>query len=243
MRLGFVLALIALAAFAGDQGKPGTQGPWPVAIVSGGWTPDGGFVGTSVMTQGVGADGGPAWIADGTIIPGSTRWTLCGEFDVAAWLALGNSLPGSTPGYAIGFPPDGGTTMEAGRISSTNPLADLGVRMDDCLGYAIMATYQAAGCNTTTTINLYVYGNSNAIQVMRDGGATTAVGYATTQTITAAVSVGIISAHGWGSTYSGAAPVYTSPIRPGFLFATVAAGAGTAVTSCTHALYQVWVMR
>jgi hypothetical protein len=63
-----LVALFALApAYAGtpvDQGKPGTQGPWPVTLVSGSTTP-------TVATL---------------------AWTRIATFDLEAWFGSGNTL-------------------------------------------------------------------------------------------------------------------------------------------------------
>lgn len=79
-QIGFLLGTLVVAAvvFAGsmvDQGKPGTQGAWPVSLTGGTWTPDGGYIGSvSVVTF----DGGSI----GSVTTNS-GWEKIASFDLA----------------------------------------------------------------------------------------------------------------------------------------------------------------
>lgn len=94
-----------------DQGKPGTQGSWPVAAVSGGWTPDGGYIGSFVGIQGTGIDGGLAWnVASGSASGGIKTWRLVGEVNLVAAFNDGGYIDAGTR-LLVGFL-DGGFGAE-----------------------------------------------------------------------------------------------------------------------------------
>lgn len=91
-QIGFLLGTLVVAAvvFAGsmvDQGKPGTQGAWPVSLTGGTWTPDGGYIGSVTTNSG---------------------WERIASFDLDAWFADGGTLPTT---HEIAFSYDGTSTL------------------------------------------------------------------------------------------------------------------------------------
>ena len=83
-KVAFIIGFIICAATAAaqqkvDQGKPGTQGPWPVTIMS--ILADGGSGGTTVVNQGTSpwvvsgtATVSLVTLADGGVVPAATKF-------------------------------------------------------------------------------------------------------------------------------------------------------------------------
>lgn len=106
-KLGWILGavLVAGVVLAGsmvDQGKPGTQGAWPVSLTGGTWTPDGGYIGSvSVVTF----DGGSI----GSVTTNS-GWERIASFDLDAWFTDGGTIPTT---QELVFSYDGTSTLVA----------------------------------------------------------------------------------------------------------------------------------
>lgn len=124
--LGWILGAVVVGAvvFAGspvDQGKPGTQGAWPVTCVSGcsgSSSSDGGYLGT--VGQGPSADGGLRWaselpavidynnttstpLAGGATFTGTATYTRATTISVVVYA----NVASATDGLSIEFSMDG----------------------------------------------------------------------------------------------------------------------------------------
>lgn len=141
-----------------DQGKPGSQGPWPVRATSGGWTPDGGFFGTLVVTQGTTLDGGQAWnIAGQGGASTFDTWTRLGSFNLSAWLDGGNTLT-TAERLAIGFPADGGA-FGAEELASSTTTTTHAIRLTDVSAISVQLNLYVNNANTGISCAAKFYGS------------------------------------------------------------------------------------
>lgn len=231
---GLVLATLALAGTPVDQGKPGTQGAWPVNVTSGGWTPDGGYIGTVTVIQGPGIDGGQAWNVTGSVGASLGSWELIETFDLGAWLDGGNVIT-TTERLTLGYPADGGAfTIDEGALTAKTLLA---VRFRDVESRAFRYTMFVSNMNTAPTFTFRTYAYENGPELESTLGATQSVAFARTPTFTSGSRTMVFGTQYIANINRNDAFAF----RPPAVVMQVSAAAN--ITSATAAYIQLWRLR
>lgn len=233
------IATLALGQVV-NQGKPGTQGPWNVAITSGGFQPDGGFLGTATLIQGPAADGGVSWLVAGSIVaPTKPRWTLLQQFDLGAWLAAGNVIDADA-GIMVGSPLNSNAITAAAR--NTTPPPALAIRPTELNTTAVLVSEHHRGCNAAFNYFIYTWGGQEGPAMDENRFFLTAM---TTQGPWGTASTSGSNMSNFGNSQSLAMNLSTAAILPypGAIGVNLISTSASGTTSCTNAVVQVWGWR